>query len=73
MKYPQFIIFVNELMQTEFSNIDKHTKILNSLDAKGKYEYYRKIAPEMVKRGKLGHIASVIGISQETLSRIRKE
>jgi CRP-like cAMP-binding protein len=70
--FPQFTIFSNKLMGREFANIDKHTKALNQRDAKGKYEYLRKIAPEMIKRGKLGHIASIIGITQETLSRIRK-
>lgn len=71
-RVPQFMIFSNELMRREFANIDKHTKALNSKDAKGKYEYLREIAPEMIKRGKLGHIASIIGVTQETLSRIRK-
>lgn len=67
-----FVTFTNAMMAREFANIDLHTKILNSRDAKGRYEYLQEIAPEMVKRAKLGHIASIIGISQETLSRIRK-
>lgn len=71
-RFPQFIIFTNVLMEREFVNIDVHTKALSSRDAKGKYEYLREIAPEMVKRAKLGHIASILGVTQETLSRIRK-
>lgn len=71
-QFPQFIIFSNTLMEREFVNIDKHTKAFNQLDARNKYEYLRKIAPEVVKRAKLGHIASVLGVSQETLSRIRR-
>lgn len=71
-KFPQFMIFSNALMEKEFVNIDKHTKALNQRDAKGKYEYLREIAPEMIKRAKLGHFASIIGVTQETLSRIRK-
>ncbi len=71
-KYPQFMIFTNALMEREFVNIDKHTKALNQRDAKGKYEYLREIAPEIIKRAKIGHIASIIGVSRETLSRIRK-
>lgn len=70
--FPAFITFTNTLMEREFSNIDKNTKALSSTDARGKYEYLKKIAPEMTKRAKLGHIASLLGISQETLSRIRK-
>ena len=72
-KHTQFMVFTNALMEREFVNIDKHTKELNQRDAKGKYEYLRKIAPKTVKRAKVGYIASIIGISRETLSRIRKD
>ncbi len=68
----QIMTFVNAMMGKEFSNIDKHSKELNQRDARGKYEYLNQIALEIIKRAKLGHIASILGISQETLSRIRK-
>lgn len=71
-KFPQFMVFTNAMMEREFVNIDKHTKALNQRDAKGKYEYLREIAPEIIKRAKIGHIASIIGVSRETLSRVRK-
>jgi CRP-like cAMP-binding protein len=71
-RYPKFIVFTNALMEREFVNIDKHTKALNQRDARGKYEYLKEIAPEIIKRGKIGHIASIIGVSRETMSRIRK-
>lgn len=71
-KFPQIMAFSNALMEREFVNIDKHTKAMNQRDAKGKYEYLREIAPEIIKRAKIGHIASIIGVSRETLSRIRK-
>ncbi len=70
--HPQFVLFSNTLMAREMANIDIHTKELAERDARGKYEYLRLIAPEMVKRAKLGYIASVLGLSQETLSRVRK-
>jgi len=70
--YPHITTFVNAMMGREFATIDKHSKEFNQRDAKGKYEYLREIAPEIIKRAKLGHIASILGISQETLSRIRK-
>ncbi len=71
-KIPQFRSFSNALMEKAFVDIDVHTKAFNARDAKGKYEYLKQIAPEMIKRSKLGYIASILGISQETLSRIRK-
>ena len=67
-----FSEFSNTMMAKEFAKIDFHTKILNSKDARGRYEYIGEIAPEIIKRAKLGYIASIIGVSQETLSRIRK-
>ncbi|PLX05909.1 MAG: hypothetical protein C0596_15525 [Marinilabiliales bacterium] len=71
-KYDSFKEFSNTLMEKEFVNIDIHTKMLNQLEAKGKFEYLCKIAPEIIKRAKLGYIASILGITQETLSRVRK-
>jgi CRP-like cAMP-binding protein len=71
-QFPKIMTFVNAMMGKEFASIDKHTKELNQRDAKGKYEYLREIAPELIKRAKIGHIASIIGVSRETLSRIRK-
>jgi CRP-like cAMP-binding protein len=71
-QFPQIMTFVNAMMGKEFANIDKHSKELSQRDAKGKYEYLREIAPEIIKRAKIGHIASIIGVSRETLSRIRK-
>ncbi len=72
IRFPQIVAFTNTLMEREFVNIDVHSKTLNSKDARGKYEYLQQIAPEVTKRAKLGHIASILGISQETLSRIRR-
>ena len=71
-RFPQFLVFRNALMEREFVNIDTQTKKMNQKDAKGKYEYLKEIAPEIISRAKLGHIASIIGITQETLSRIRR-
>jgi CRP-like cAMP-binding protein len=71
-KHAQFMVFTNALMEREFVNIDRHTKALNQRDARGKYAYLSEIAPEIIIRAKIGHIASIIGVSRETLSRIRK-
>lgn len=69
---PQFLTFSNVMMERAFVDIDVHTKEFSQRDAKGKYDYLSQIAPELVKRAKLGYIASILGISQETLSRIRR-
>ncbi len=72
IRFPQIEIFTKALMGKAFVNKDAYSKAFSTKDARGRYEYLQKIAPEMIKRAKLGHIASVLGISQETLSRIRK-
>lgn len=71
--FQQFVTFSNKLMEQQFVQIDRHTREFNQRDARGKYEFLREIVPEVVKRAKLGHIASMIGITRETLSRIRNQ
>lgn len=69
VKYPQIATFANVLMGKEFAEKDILSKAFN---AKGRFKYLQKIAPEIIKRAKLEYIESMIGISQEILSRIRK-
>ena len=71
-RFPQIVQFTNQMMEMEFVNIDIHSKALKKLDAKGKYAYLNEIAPEVIKRAKLIHIASVLDLSPETVSRIRR-
>lgn len=72
-RFSEFVEFSNALMEKEFVKNDLFAKAIKEMDASGKYDYLKEVAPEMVKRAKLGHIASIIGITQETLSRIRKK
>jgi hypothetical protein len=43
------------------------------MSAKDKYQALSEIAPEILKRAKLDYIASIMGVTQETLSRIRSK
>lgn len=70
--FPQIVQFTNEMMEKEFINIETHTKALKHKDAKAKYDYLFEIAPEIIKRAKLIHIASILNLTPETISRIRK-
>jgi len=70
--FPEFVTFTNALMEKQFALIDQNTREFNNRDAKGKYAYLQQIAPQLIKRAKLGHIASLLGVTQETLSRIRR-
>ncbi len=70
---PQFVTFTNALMGEQFAVLDVNTREFTQMSATEKYNYLLKKAPEMMKRAKLGHIASLMGITQETLSRIRSQ
>ena len=72
-QFPQFVTFSNALMGEHFVKIDTNTREFALLSAKEKYNYLKQISPELIKRAQLGHIASLIGVTQETLSRIRKQ
>jgi len=69
---PEINTFTQLLIEKEMVQVEEHTRELRVRDAKDKYAYFCRIAPEVVRRAKLGHIASILGITQETLSRIRK-
>lgn len=69
---PEMWLLCILMIENVFVDVDQHMRNLQSKDAKGKYEYLMNTAPEIIKRAKLGHIASILHISQETLSRIRK-
>jgi CRP-like cAMP-binding protein len=71
-EFPDIMQFTNLMMEQQFINIDVHSKALSQRGAREKYEYLFQIAPEMIKRAKLIHIASILNISPETLSRVRR-
>lgn len=71
-KHPQFERFGRILAQDLTVFIDQFSKGYMFLSAKEKYDLLLTIFPDITQRVNLGHIASFLGISQETLSRIRK-
>ena len=56
------------LASTHQKNIDSHT-----MNTKEKYEHFVASYPQLVQRIKNYHIASYLGITPESLSRIRKD
>lgn len=71
-QFPEMVKFSKIHLETEISAIDCISKRFNLLSARKKYELLSREAPEIIKRAQLGHIASIMGVTQETLSRIRK-
>jgi CRP-like cAMP-binding protein len=70
--FPQLSAFSNNLLGEQLAKIDLVSSKLKTMDATEKYKFLLSISPELFKRAKLGYIASIMGITQETLSRIRK-
>ena len=70
-KHPELERFSRLVLEQEMAVIDEFYKGYYFLTAKQKYELLMSKAPEIAQRANLGHIASMLGITQETLSRIR--
>jgi len=70
--FPAFGNFARLLAEEMLTFIDEFSKGWSFLTAKEKYNLLLAYFPEIELRIKLGYIASFLGISQETLSRIRR-
>lgn len=69
--FPAFGNFARLLAEEILTLLDEFSKSWSFLTAKEKYELLLTYFPQIELRVKLGLIASFLGISQETLSRIR--
>jgi Cyclic nucleotide-binding domain. len=72
-KYPKMQEFGRIMAEEQIVFLDKFYKGFFFMTAKEKYNLLLSIFPDVTQRVNLGHIASFLGISQETLSRIRKK
>ncbi len=69
--HPELERFGRLIIEEQMALIDEFYKGYYFLSAKEKYELLLKGYPNITQIANLGHIASMLGISQETLSRIR--
>ncbi|KIA94316.1 hypothetical protein OC25_10380 [Pedobacter kyungheensis] len=72
LKYMDFNFIGRKLTEYYYIRNEMQANDLRILSAKERYEQLLKRNPQLFQRVSLGHIASYLGISQETLSRIRK-
>lgn len=70
---PDFERFGRLMAEEYIIFIDQYSKAYMFLSAKEKYEQLLSYFPDIELRVKLGYIASFLGITQETLSRIRSQ
>ncbi len=71
IKHPELERFGRLVIEEQMALLDDFYKGYYFLSAKEKYELLITAFPTITQRANLGHIASMLGISQETLSRIR--
>lgn len=62
-----------KLTEFYYLRTEEQTNNLRILNAKQRYDHFLLHNPKLLRRASLGHIASYLGISQETLSRIRRK
>lgn len=71
LRFPELERFGRLVVEEQIAAIDDFYKGYYFLTAKEKYNLLIDAFPSIIQRANLGYIASMLGISQETLSRIR--
>jgi signal-transduction protein with cAMP-binding, CBS, and nucleotidyltransferase domain len=71
LQYPLFSNFHIKQLRLYLSKINEFHHLFRVMNAQEKYLFLLTSFPQIIIRSKLKHIASLIGVSQETLSRIR--
>ncbi len=71
LQYPLFSKFHIKQLRLFLSKINEFHHLFRVMNAQEKYIYLLESFPQIILKAKLKHIASLIGVSQETLSRIR--
>ncbi len=73
LEYPLFLKFHAKFLRRSLAAFDEFHFVFGSMSAQKKYRYLLNKFPLMIQKAKQKHIASLLNISQETLSRIRAE
>ena len=71
LEYPLFLKFHIKQLRFYLSKINEFHHVFRLMTAEKKYLFLLDTFPQIIIKAKLKHVASLIGVSQETLSRIR--
>ncbi len=71
LEYPLFAKFYITLLRNFLASFNEFRHSYNLMSTQEKYRFLLCNFPQIIQRGKLKHVASMLNISQETLSRIR--
>ncbi|MDR2955118.1 MAG: Crp/Fnr family transcriptional regulator [Prevotella sp.] len=72
-KYPEVNTIGRKIAEEYCILLDERAFSFQTKSAEERYDALIKNEPEIIKRAPLGYIASYLGITQETLSRIRRK
>jgi CRP-like cAMP-binding protein len=72
-KFPEFNIVIRKLLQQYYQDAEKRAFIARLTNAESKYRYFISNHSNLVNRIPLKYVASFLGITLETLSRVRKK
>lgn len=70
-RFRSWAIWRAKLLEYEYLKLFDFYRVFLHSSAEEKYEWLLKMYPDLLKKVPLGHVASLIGISQVSLSRIR--
>lgn len=70
-EYPEFNIVGRRQVEHAFYLSEQRTQMLRKHTAEEKYKFFLENHPTLLQRVALKHIATYLGMSEETLSRIR--
>lgn len=73
MNFIEFNFIGRKLTEYYYIRNEEQANALRMLGAKERYQQLLHTQPHLLNRVSLGYIASYLGVSQETLSRIRKQ
>ncbi|HYG40858.1 MAG TPA: Crp/Fnr family transcriptional regulator [Cytophagales bacterium] len=71
-EYPKLEHLVHTLMPQDYSKVEDRITFLNFYNPEERYQILMKTRPELLNRVPLHQIASFIGVTPESFSRIRK-
>lgn len=69
---PRLEFLTHDLLAGDFKKAEQYISLLNNYSPEERYQLLLKTEPKIIQRVSLVHIASYLGITPESLSRIRK-
>jgi CRP-like cAMP-binding protein len=73
LEYPETNIIGHRQVEYAFYLAEQRTQMLQKHTAEEKYKFFLDHHPGLLQRVSLKHIATYLGMSQETLSRVRSK